>query len=76
MLIAVGVGLDGKRKELGVSVSLGEQEVHWRAFMENLVKRGLPNPADGSGSIMSISGMALLTCICCSYPWRTNGIFA
>ncbi|MDX9866072.1 MAG: IS256 family transposase [Anaerolineaceae bacterium] len=41
VLIAVGVGPDGKRKVLGVSVSLGEQEVHWRAFMESLVKRGL-----------------------------------
>ena len=28
VLIAVGVGPDGKRKVLGVSVSLGEQEVH------------------------------------------------
>jgi len=41
VLIAVGVGPDGKRKVLGVSVSLGEQEVHWRAFMESLVQRGL-----------------------------------
>lgn len=41
VLIAVGVGPDGKRKVLGVSVSLGEQDVHWRAFMESLVKRGL-----------------------------------
>ena len=41
VLIAVGVGLDGRRKVLGVSVSLGEQEVHWRVFMESLVKRGL-----------------------------------
>jgi transposase-like protein len=41
VLIAVGVGPDGKRKVLGVSVSLGEQEIHWRAFMESLVKRGL-----------------------------------
>lgn len=35
VLIAVGVGPDGKRKVLG------EQEVHWRAFMESLLKRGL-----------------------------------
>ena len=28
VLIAVGVGPDGKRKVLGVSVSLGKQEVH------------------------------------------------
>ena len=41
VLVAVGVGLSGHRKVLGVSISLGEQEVHWRAFLENLLKRGL-----------------------------------
>ena len=41
VLIAVGVGTEGHRKVLGVSASLGEQETHWRTFMENLVKRGL-----------------------------------
>ncbi|MGB5843949.1 MAG: transposase, partial [Anaerolineales bacterium] len=41
MLIASGVSLDRKRQELGLSVSLGEQEVHWRAFLQSLVKRGL-----------------------------------
>jgi putative transposase len=41
VLIAVGVDLSGHRKVLGVSVSLGEQEIHWRAFLESLVKRGL-----------------------------------
>jgi len=41
ILIASGVYLDGKRQILGVSVSLGEQKVHWLAFMQSLVKRGL-----------------------------------
>jgi transposase-like protein len=41
VLVAVGVGLSGHRKVLGVSISLGEQEVHWRAFLESLLKRGL-----------------------------------
>jgi len=41
VLIAVGVGPEGHRKVLGVSASLSEQEVHWRTFMESLVKRGL-----------------------------------
>jgi len=41
ILIAVGVGLDGKRQVLGVSVSLSEQEVHWRSFLQYLVARGL-----------------------------------
>jgi putative transposase len=41
VLIAVGVDLSRHRKVLGVSISLGEQEIHWRAFLESLVKRGL-----------------------------------
>lgn len=41
VLIAAGVDLSGHRKVLGVSLSLGEQEIHWRIFLENLVKRGL-----------------------------------
>jgi len=41
VLIAIGVGTDGKRRILGVSVSLSEQEVHWRAFLQSLVARGL-----------------------------------
>ncbi len=41
VLIASGVGRDGKRRILGVSVSLSEAEQHWRLFMESLVERGL-----------------------------------
>jgi transposase-like protein len=41
VLIASGVAPDGHRKVLGVSVSLSEQEIHWRNFLESLVKRGL-----------------------------------
>jgi transposase-like protein len=41
VLIAKGVDLEGKRHILGVSVSLSEQEVHWRTFLESLVDRGL-----------------------------------
>ncbi len=41
VLIAVGVTPDGQRRVLGVSVSLGEQEVHWRTFLHSLVTRGL-----------------------------------
>jgi len=41
ILIASGVGRDGKRRILGVSVSLSEAELHWRAFLEDLVRRGL-----------------------------------
>jgi transposase-like protein len=41
VLVAVGVNRDGKRDILGVSVSLSEHEVHWRAFLEQLKVRGL-----------------------------------
>jgi len=41
ILLAVGVGADGKRHILGVSVSLSEHEAHWRAFLQSLVARGL-----------------------------------
>lgn len=41
VLVAVGVTPDGKRSVLGVSVSLSEAEVHWRAFLESLQNRGL-----------------------------------
>ena len=34
ILIAAGVGKDGKRRILGVSVSLSEAEQHWRTFLE------------------------------------------
>jgi transposase-like protein len=40
-LIAVGITEDGKREILGVSSRLSEAEVHWRAFFEDLQKRGL-----------------------------------
>ena len=41
VLIACGVGADGRRDVLGCSVSLSEAEVHWRAFLSNLKDRGL-----------------------------------
>ena len=41
VLVAVGINPAGKREILGVSVSLSEHEVHWRAFLESLKKRGL-----------------------------------
>jgi putative transposase len=41
VLSAVGIGADGLRRVLGTSVALSEAEVHWRAFLESLVKRGM-----------------------------------
>ncbi len=39
VLLASGVNTAGKREILGVSVALSEQEVHWRTFLQSLVKR-------------------------------------
>jgi putative transposase len=41
VLIATGVDFEGHRQILGVSVSLSEQEVHWRDFLKSLKERGL-----------------------------------
>jgi putative transposase len=41
VLVAIGVTADGKRRVLGVSVALSEAEVHWRAFLDSLIRRGL-----------------------------------
>jgi transposase-like protein len=45
VLIALGVGLDGKRTILGVSAALSEAEVHWREFLQSLQRRGLQGVA-------------------------------
>lgn len=41
VLIAAGIGMDGKRTILGVSAALSEAEVHWRNFLASLQSRGL-----------------------------------
>lgn len=41
VLVAVGVTASGHRRVLGVSVALSEAEVHWRAFLDSLIQRGL-----------------------------------
>ena len=41
VLKAVGVNREGYREVLGISCSLSEAEVHWREFLENLIRRGL-----------------------------------
>ena len=37
----IGHRTDERRRVLGVSVALSEAEVHWRAFLESLVARGM-----------------------------------
>ena len=41
ILIALGIGEDGKRTILGVSAALSEAEAHWRQFLSSLQQRGL-----------------------------------
>lgn len=41
VLIAAGIDSSGHRSLLGVSVSLSEADVHWRAFLASLQDRGL-----------------------------------
>ena len=41
VLVAYGIDDHGRKRILGVSVSLSESEVHWRDFFESLVTRGL-----------------------------------
>lgn len=41
VLIAQGILPNGKRSILGVSVSLSEAEVHWKAFFRSLKERGM-----------------------------------
>ena len=45
VLTAIGVDPDGRRRVLGVSIAVSEAEVHWRAFLESLVARGLAGVA-------------------------------
>ncbi|MFQ5344127.1 MAG: IS256 family transposase [Anaerolineae bacterium] len=41
VLSAIGIGSDQRRRVLGVSCAVSEAEVHWRAFLESLVARGM-----------------------------------
>lgn len=41
VLVASGITPEGERQILGVSVSLSEHEIHWKAFLKALKDRGL-----------------------------------
>jgi transposase-like protein len=41
VLTAVGIDEEGRRRILGVSAEPSEAEVHWRAFLDGLVARGM-----------------------------------
>ena len=38
---AIGIGPDGRRCVLGVSCDPSEAEIHWRAFLDSLIDRGM-----------------------------------
>src|SRR5512132_731354 len=38
---AIGIGPDGRRCVRGVSCDPSEAEIHWRAFLDNLIDRGM-----------------------------------
>lgn len=69
VLKAVGVNKDGHREVLGISCSLSEAEVHWRRFLEDLLRRGIR----GIELIISDdhSGLrAALKAVLPSVPWQ------
>lgn len=41
VLVAYGINPQGKREILGISTKLSEAEVHWRDFLQSMVRRGL-----------------------------------
>ncbi len=43
ILTAMGIDPRNRRQLLGVSVSIGGHELHWRTFLQSLVQRGLRN---------------------------------
>src|SRR5512135_222524 len=38
---AIGIGADGRRRVLGVCCDLSEAEIHWRAFLDSRIARGM-----------------------------------
>jgi putative transposase len=41
VLSAIGIGPDERRRVLGVSCTVSEAEIHWRAFLESLLERSM-----------------------------------
>ncbi len=69
VLVAYGVDASGVRSVLGVSVSLSEAEVHWRAFLESLVSRGLHGLVNITSD--AHSGLkAAIKAVFPSVPWQ------
>ena len=69
VLIASFVNLEGKRQILGMSVSLSEQELHWRDFLQSLVERGL-NGAELIISDAHVGLQAARKAVFSGVPWQ------
>jgi putative transposase len=71
VLIAVGVTSSDHRRVRGVSVALSEAEVHWRAFLDSLIQRGLRGvkfiPSDDHAGLK-----AARTALFAGVPWQTG----
>lgn len=69
VLKAVGVNKEGYREVLDISCSLSEAEVHWRVFLESLMKRGM----NGIRLVISDDHQGLkaaLKAVLPSVPWQ------
>ena len=69
VLLAKAIYPDGTRAVIGASVSLSEAEVHWRAFLEDLLARGM----HGVKMIVSDSHSGLkaaLAAVLPGTPWQ------
>ncbi len=69
VLKAIGINENGHREILAISTSLSEAEVHWRALLEGLLKRGMK----GIKIVISDdhSGLrAALRAVLPSVPWQ------
>jgi len=69
VLIALGISPDGRRTILGVSAALSEAEVHWRAFLTALQKRGLHGIQLLVSDAHAALGQARMT-VFPSIPWQ------
>lgn len=69
VLIASGVKQDGKRLILGVYFSMGEQELHWRDFLQSIVERGL-NGDEPIISYAHVGRLAARTALFSGIPWQ------
>ncbi len=69
VLVATGIDPAGERQVLGVSVSLSEQEAHWKAFLKALKDRGM----DGVQLVISDDHQGLgaaRRAVLGSVPWQ------